>query len=104
MTEAALHILISLGEGGKHGYAILREVSERTSGAVKLYPGTLYANVKRLLEEGLVREVEGEGDDERRRCYRLTARGRKAAAAEVARLESIVRAARSSGLAPGSAS
>lgn len=108
MTEAALQILISLGPGGKHGYAILREVNERTAGALKLYPGTLYANIKRLLEEGLVRETAAEPDpedhDERRRYYRITARGRKAAAAEITRLEDIVRAARESGLVPVRAS
>ena len=105
MTDAALQILIALAAGGKHGYAILREVNERTAGSgVPLYPGTLYANVKRLLDEGLVREgtaaEPGAGnDDERRRYYRLTAKGRKAASAEIARLESILRAARASGLA-----
>ena len=107
MTEAALQILISLAAGDRHGYAIMREVNERASGAVRLYPGTLYANVKRLLDDGLVREVTAEPDpdsrDERRRYYRLTPRGHKAAATEVARLEGIVRAARANGLAPGAA-
>ena len=107
LTPVEFHILLSLTDDARHGYAIMREVNERTSGVVRLYPGTLYANVKRLLDDGLVREVAAEPEpnsrDERRRYYRLTPRGRKAAAMEVARLESIVLAARANGLAPGAA-
>lgn len=96
MTEAGLQILLSLADGEKHGYAIMGEIAERTAGRVKLYPGTLYANIKRLLEAGLLDELDArpvEGDDERRRYYRLTRQGRAAARAEIERLAAIVRSA-----------
>jgi DNA-binding PadR family transcriptional regulator len=100
MTEAALQILIALADGEKHGYAIMREVAERTGGRVKLYPGTLYANIKRLLADGLIDELDErpDADDERRRYYRLSRAGRSAAKAEIERLDAIVSAARASGL------
>ena len=96
MTEAGLHILIALAEGEKHGYAIMREINDGTKGRVKLYPGTLYATIKRLLEERLIEELrqpDAPGEDERRRLYRLTRRGRSAAIAELTRLQDIVRSA-----------
>jgi DNA-binding PadR family transcriptional regulator len=101
MTEAALQILIALADGEKHGYHIMREVTERTGGRVKLYPGTLYANIKRLLADGFIDEIEErpDEDDERRRYYRLSRAGRGAARAEIDRLDTIVRTARESGLA-----
>ena len=100
MTEAALQILIALADGVKHGYAIMREVTERTDGRVKLYPGTLYANIKRLLADGFIDELDErpDEDDERRRYYRLSRVGRSAATAEIERLDAIVRTARESGL------
>ena len=103
MTEAALQILIALAHTDKHGYAIMREVGARTEGRVKLYPGTLYANIKRLLADGLIEELDerpgSPEDDERRRYYRLSKTGRAAALAEIDRLEETVRHARESGLA-----
>ena len=101
MTEAALQILIALADGEKHGYAIMREVTARTDGRVKLYPGTLYSNIKRLLADGLIDELDErpEADDERRRYYRLSRAGRNAAKAEIDRLDAIVRTARAAGLA-----
>ena len=83
LTPATLHVLLSLADGGKHGYAIIQEVSERTSGEVQLGAGTLYALVKRLLAGGLVDESDDRPDpsqdDERRRYYRLTPFGRDVA-------------------------
>lgn len=98
LTPATLHVLLSLADGGKHGYAIIQEVSERTSGEVQLGAGTLYALVKRLLAGGLIDESDDRPDpsqdDERRRYYRLTPFGRDVAIAEVRRLEGVVRQAR----------
>ncbi|HVD04420.1 MAG TPA: helix-turn-helix transcriptional regulator, partial [Gemmatimonadaceae bacterium] len=80
------------------GYAIMREVAERTDGAVRLGPGTLYGALKRLLEAGLVEEggerPDPDMDDERRRYYRLAKPGLSVARAEARRLEGMVRAAR----------
>ena len=92
LTPALFHVLLSLADGQKHGYAILKEVEERTGGAVRLSTGTLYGIVKRLLADGLIRESAA-GSDDRRRAYRLTAFGRKVALAEAGRLRDLVLAA-----------
>jgi DNA-binding PadR family transcriptional regulator len=98
LTPATFEILVALADGERHGYAIMKEVAERTDGAVRLGPGTLYGSLKRLLEAGLVEEgverADPELGDERRRYYRITKFGVAVARAETRRLESIVRAAR----------
>jgi DNA-binding PadR family transcriptional regulator len=93
LTPALFHVLLSLADGDKHGYAILKEVESRTSGDVVLSTGTLYGIVKRLLADGLIREVASLSD-ERRTAYRLTPFGRKVALAEAERLQALVKAAR----------
>jgi DNA-binding PadR family transcriptional regulator len=100
LSPAVFHVMVSLADGNRHGYAIIREVAERTDGAERLGAGTLYAILKRLLEDGLIDEVESpaQADDQRRRYYRLTPLGRKVAKAEVERLERAVATARSSRL------
>ena len=103
LTPAMLQVLLALADGDKHGYAILKEVSRRTGGAVVLRTGTLYTALRRFVDDGLVAE-SGERpdpalDDERRRYYRLTERGRAVAVAETERLEETVRQARAK-LAP----
>jgi DNA-binding PadR family transcriptional regulator len=98
-------ILLALADGERHGYAILKEVEARTGGALRLLPGSLYRAVSRLLAAGLVEETGGrgraEGDDPRRRYYRLTRRGREAAADEARRLAGALAAARSKRLLRG---
>jgi DNA-binding PadR family transcriptional regulator len=102
LTPAVFHILLSLADGEKHGYAIMQEVAERTGGGLTMGPGTLYGTLKRMLEAGLVEE-SGERpdpalDDQRRRYYRMTRQGRRAATQEAERLEGLVRAARAKSL------
>ena len=96
LTPPVFHVLIALADGKKHGYAILREVDERTDGKVRLSSGTLYAIIKRMLNDGLIEETEErpDEDDERRRYYGLTSFGRKVAAAEAERMEEMLAAAR----------
>lgn len=99
LSEAVFQILLALGEAPLHGYGIMREVEERTDGRFTLGPGTLYGAVKRLVEQGLLEEAEApEGEDQRRRYYRLTPYGRRVASAEARRLERLLSAARSKGL------
>ena len=97
LPTAWFHILVALGDGERHGYAILQEVAARTQGKLRLGPGTLYAALKRLAGEGLVKECAGAsaGADERRRVYRITPFGRAVALAEMERMALLVRQARS---------
>ena len=104
LQPAVFHILMVLAEGDNHGYAIIGAIAARTDGRVKIGAGTLYRSIQRMLEDGLITEVDErpapEEDDERRRYHRITPFGRKAAMAETQRLADLVKRARSSGLAP----
>jgi len=97
LSPAVFHILLSLGEGERHGYALKREIARRTNGKVTLGPGVLYSSIAKLLEQGLIEESEDRPDphldDERRRYYRLTSFGRKVAQAEAARMRDLVQLA-----------
>lgn len=99
LTPAVFAILLALAENDKHGYAIMKEARTPQGGGVAMGPGTLYGTLDRLIRDGLVEE-SGLSDDERRRYYRLKAAGRTALAAELARLDAAIAAARSQGLLP----
>lgn len=95
LTSAVFHILLALSDADRHGYAIAKEVSERTDGQVRLGPGTLYGTLTRLLNAGLVEERASRSKrssvtDDRRRSYRLTALGRETVTAEAHRLSQLV--------------
>jgi DNA-binding PadR family transcriptional regulator len=96
------HVLLALAGDDLHGYAILKEVELRTFGKVRLSTGTLYGIIKRLLADGLIAELRSRpaetNDDERRRYYRLTAKGRRVAAAEAERMNEVLVIARSRNL------
>jgi DNA-binding PadR family transcriptional regulator len=97
LTAAMFHVLVALSDGDRHGYAIIKDIAERTNGEVELSTGTLYGILKRLLAAGLAiesRRPVARNDDERRRYYQLTTFGKRVVAAETRRLESMVRAAR----------
>ena len=107
LPNAAFHILLAVADEDRHGYAIIQDVAARTSGALKLSPGTLYRSIQRMLEQGLLVEPRQrprpELDDERRRYYRITPFGRAVAEAESRRMSQLVRMARARGFAPGKA-
>jgi DNA-binding PadR family transcriptional regulator len=94
LTPAEFQVLVALADGEKHGYAIGKEVARRTEGQVKLRAATLYTVIKRLLADALIEESPSRPDpaldDERRRYFRLTRRGRAVAVAEARRLERTV--------------
>jgi DNA-binding PadR family transcriptional regulator len=97
LSPAVFHILLSLGDGERHGYALKREISLRTGGKLKLGPGVLYGSINKMLELGLIEESDHRPDphldDERRRYYRITNYGRKVAQAEAGRMRELVRLA-----------
>jgi len=98
LSAAVFHILLALADEARHGYAIMREVDERTGGLVRMGPGMLYGSVKWLLADGLIEEVARKlapGEDDRRRYYALTPAGLALLRAETARLEAAVGLARS---------
>jgi DNA-binding PadR family transcriptional regulator len=104
LPPAAFQILVALADQDRHGYAIMQDVAARTNGRMKLSPGTLYGSIKRMLDDGLIVELDErphpDHDDERRRYYRLTRFGREVAQAEADRLATLLRQARAVGLTP----
>src|ERR1700726_2328837 len=95
LAPPTLHILLVLAGKDLHGYGIMQEVARESEGQYKLGPGTLYDNLQRLLDQGLVSEVaRREEDDPRRRYYRLTTSGRRAVTEEISRLEAVFRQAK----------
>jgi DNA-binding PadR family transcriptional regulator len=87
-THAEFHVLLSLMNGPRHGYGIMQDVAALSDGRVTIGPGTLYSMLKRLLRDDLIEEIEP--DTERRRCYRLTRKGRWVAGEEAERLSALV--------------
>jgi DNA-binding PadR family transcriptional regulator len=103
LSSATLHILLALAGGNLHGYGIIKEVTRNSDGHYRLGPGTLYDNLKKLMDAGLVADaattssskrkpVSSKEDD--RRFYTLTKDGKNALTAEVDRLQSVVREAK----------
>ena len=104
LPPATFHILMSLADEDRHGYAIIQDVETRTGGELKLSAGTLYRSIQRMLEQGLIVETSErpapELDDERRRYYRIAPFGTTVARAEARRLTQLVKMARAQGFAP----
>ena len=98
LTPAMFQVLVALADGEKHGYAVIKDVARRTDGKVRLRAGTLYTVIRRFVDDGLIRESTERPDpaldDERRRYYRLTDRGRAVAVAEARRMADTLAQAR----------
>jgi DNA-binding PadR family transcriptional regulator len=92
-------MLLALSQGERHGYALKREIMQRTGGKLNLGSCALYGSINRMLEQELIEESDERPDahldDQRRRYYRITALGRRAAQAEAIRLRQLVRLAES---------
>src|ERR1700752_1881555 len=105
LPTAVFHILIALADRDRHGYSIMQDVAARTGGKVQLSAGTLYSSIRRMLEQGLIEELDQSPDpsstDERRRYYRLTRFGKRVAAAEVERLSAFLQQGRATRALPG---
>ena len=101
VSDLAFHILLALGEGPSHGYAIGKDVETRSGGRLDPTTGALYQALRRLTDDGLIAPVEAPEDaDSRRKYFVLTRDGRRAAAKEAARLDALVRTARQRKLYP----
>jgi len=102
LTPISFEILLALLGADRHGYAILQVVESRLSGTLPMRTGTIYRALARLLDEKLIEKATttSHSDDERRRYYRITSRGRKIARAEAERLADQVEAARAHRLLP----
>jgi len=105
LTPVVLHILMTLADGERHGYAIAQEIQDATEGQIRMGPGTLYGSIQRMLTASLIEEVpqrrRASDDDERRRYYRMTPLGRRALELELQRLSRVVRLARTKRLLRG---
>jgi len=97
-TRAEFHVLLALLDGPRHGYGLMQDVDALSNGAVQLGPGTLYTAIKRLRASRLISETGADAD--RRRCYKLTRKGRTVVEEETRRMHDLVRAARKRGLLP----
>ena len=104
LPRDTFHILVSLADRDRHGYSVMLDVADRTDGALRLSPSSLYASIKRLLGQGLIEELDERpdprNDDQRRRYYRLSRLGRRVATAEALRLQRLLSDARATGLLP----
>lgn len=102
MTPVVFHVLLALAEGDNHAYQIMKDVPERTDGAIEIGPGSLHYTLSKLLDAGLVEEPDDrphpDRDDPRRKYYRLTSRGREVLSAEATLLAEIVDFASEKGL------
>lgn len=91
-------VLFSLTASEKHGYGIVKEIEQQSDGVVKMDPSNLYRSLKRIIQQGLIRESEPRSsgsDNEQRRYYSLTKLGRAVVKAEAARLGKLTAAAAS---------
>ena len=97
LTPLWFNILLAAADGPTHGYAVIKEIEERTDGDMSPGTGTVYVALQRLSQEGLLEEVEQgrrEYDDKRtRRHYELSPLGRAVCSAEAHRLAREVEAA-----------
>jgi DNA-binding PadR family transcriptional regulator len=87
LTIPVFQVLLSLVDRDLHGYALIRDIEERTQGEVRLTASTLYGAVARMLDAGLIEERDAEGGREsRRRSYQITRSGRSLLRREAERL------------------
>ena len=90
LSPAALQILAALATEDLHGYGIIQAVAAQSQGRIRIGPGTLYDNLKRLMEHGWVRDLKPASENDKR-LYRLTAAGKAALSCEISRLDDLVR-------------
>ena len=87
LTESTYYIMVALVEP-LHGYGVMQRVEVMSAGAVKIGPGTLYGAFQALEKEGLIDKA---GEEERRKMYILTGKGREVLRRQIDRLAVMVR-------------
>jgi DNA-binding PadR family transcriptional regulator len=94
LTHLTYHIMVAVGEGPLHGYAITKAVADLSRGRITAGTGTFYSALRRMLDDGVLEEVEQPedigGSDSRRRFYAMTPFGRRVLAAERERLRELL--------------
>ncbi len=105
LSPLEFRILLALRDGSRHGYAIVKDVEERSSGSEKIFPANLYRRIRNLLAAGLLADAAPprspkQTDERQRKFFRLTPLGLAVARAEVARLEELLSEAREKELVP----
>jgi DNA-binding PadR family transcriptional regulator len=106
LKQSTYRVLLALSDGEwLHGYAIMQLLSEMTRGREAILPGTLYAALARMVDEGLIETRDGSADDPsggpKRRYYRRTSFGRAVARAESERLRALLDIAEARKILPG---
>ncbi len=97
LSNLSFHVLLAIGDGAAHVYAVGKDVEQRSGGKLKPTTGGLYQALRRLEEDGLIEQAPEEaerGADARRQYFRLTDLGRRVAALEAHRLNELVAVAR----------
>jgi DNA-binding PadR family transcriptional regulator len=107
MTALTYHVLLALADSDRHGYGIIKEIEAQAGDSAGPSTGALYLALQRLEHAGWIEESptrpQPEQDDARRRYYRLTMAGRRAAEGESRRLVTLVSVAVEKQLVPVSA-
>ena len=107
LTPLSYQILLALADSPRHGYGIIKEVLERTNGDIELETGTLYTALRRLRDDGLLTVVapgmRPQGEDSRRKTYRLTPLGKKVLESETVRLANLAKVALRKNVIPSNA-
>ena len=103
LKPLVFQVLLALADGERHGWSLVRDVQQR-GGFERIMPGNFYRTLRAMLADGLIEEApartKDEEDDERRRYFRLTSMGARAATAEARRLETVLLEARTKKLLP----
>lgn len=95
LKPVVFHILLVLLEGERHGYGIVKEVEDRTRHQMRIEPANLYRTLRGMMADGLVTESDARHDEQRRRYFAITDLGLEAARWEAARMDELVKLARS---------
>ena len=93
LPTASFFVLFALAEGEKHGYRIMQDIRELSGGSFSVGPATLYTTIKKLSDQGLIRETAHSAED-RRRTYTLTPAGKRILGAEFHRQQQVLNLAR----------